>query len=86
MSEDSPQFELLYSDEFKARLRSLAKRYRKIQADLKPLLEDLKSGTFEGVDLGLSETIDCLGQGIIRFSKFGSKIVIFGRERVRDIV
>jgi mRNA-degrading endonuclease RelE of RelBE toxin-antitoxin system len=48
MSEDSLQFELLYSDEFKARLRSLAKRYRKIQEDLKPLLENLKAGTFEG--------------------------------------
>jgi mRNA-degrading endonuclease RelE of RelBE toxin-antitoxin system len=48
MSEDSPQFELLYSDEFKVRLRSLAKRYRKIQEDLKPLLEDLKAGCFEG--------------------------------------
>ncbi len=48
MSDDIPQFELLYSDEFKARLRSLAKRYRKIQADLQPLLEDLKAGNFEG--------------------------------------
>lgn len=48
MSEDSPPFELLYSDEFKARLRSLAKRYRKIQVDLQPLLDDLKAGIFEG--------------------------------------
>ena len=78
MSEDSPQFDLLYSDEFKARLRSLAKRYRKIQVDLQPLLDDLKAGIFEGDRLS--------GTGKIQFSKFGSKIAIFGRGRVRDIV
>ena len=48
MSDNILQVELLYSDEFKARLRSLAKRYRKIQSDLQPLLEDLASGNFVG--------------------------------------
>ena len=38
----------MYSDEFKARLRSLAKRYRKIQVDLQPLLDNLKAGIFQG--------------------------------------
>ena len=56
MSDEMPQVKLLYSDEFKARLRSLAKRYRKIQEDLQPLLKDLQSRNFEGDQL--SETGD----------------------------
>jgi mRNA-degrading endonuclease RelE of RelBE toxin-antitoxin system len=48
MSDEMPQVELLYSDEFKARLRSLAKRYRKIQEDLQPVLKNLQAGNFEG--------------------------------------
>jgi mRNA-degrading endonuclease RelE of RelBE toxin-antitoxin system len=48
MSDEAAPVELLFSDEFKARLRSLAKRYRKIQSDLQPLLDDLQSGNFSG--------------------------------------
>jgi mRNA-degrading endonuclease RelE of RelBE toxin-antitoxin system len=48
MSDETAPVELLFSDEFKARLRSLAKRYRKIQSDLQPLLEDLQAGNFDG--------------------------------------
>jgi mRNA-degrading endonuclease RelE of RelBE toxin-antitoxin system len=51
MSDEAVPVELLFSDEFKARLRSLAKRYRKIQSDLQPLLDDLQSGNFGGVGL-----------------------------------
>jgi mRNA-degrading endonuclease RelE of RelBE toxin-antitoxin system len=48
MSDEATPIELLFSDEFKSRLRTLAKRYRKIQSDLQPLLEDLESGNFGG--------------------------------------
>ena len=48
MSDEATPIELLFSDEFKARLRSLAKRYRQIQSDIQPLLNDLESGKFSG--------------------------------------
>jgi mRNA-degrading endonuclease RelE of RelBE toxin-antitoxin system len=48
MSDEIAPVELLFSDEFKSRLRTLAKRYRKIQSDLQPLLDDLESGNFVG--------------------------------------
>jgi hypothetical protein len=48
MSDEATPIELSFSDEFKSRLRTLAKRYRKIQSDLQPLLEDLESGNFGG--------------------------------------
>lgn len=46
MSDEIVPIELLFSDEFKALVQLLAKRYRKIQADLQPLLDDLQSGNF----------------------------------------
>ena len=48
MSEDASQLQVLFSDEFKDRLRSLAKRYRNIQSDLQPLIDDLQSSNFIG--------------------------------------
>jgi putative component of toxin-antitoxin plasmid stabilization module len=48
MSDEATPIQLLFSDEFKACLRSLTKRYRKIQSDLQPRLEDLQSGNFGG--------------------------------------
>jgi mRNA-degrading endonuclease RelE of RelBE toxin-antitoxin system len=45
---DGAQFELLFSDEFKDRLRTLAKRYRRIQTDLQPLIDSLQSGNLIG--------------------------------------
>ncbi|NJN85955.1 MAG: type II toxin-antitoxin system RelE/ParE family toxin [Leptolyngbyaceae cyanobacterium SL_7_1] len=45
---DSSQFQIFFSDEFRDRLRTLAKRYRSIQSDLQPLLENLQSGTLIG--------------------------------------
>ena len=48
MSEDASQLQVLFSDEFKDRLRSLAKRYRNIQSDLQPLLDNLQSNNFIG--------------------------------------
>jgi mRNA-degrading endonuclease RelE of RelBE toxin-antitoxin system len=48
MTEETPQIQLVFSDEFKTRLRTLIKRYRSIRTDLKPLLDELQSGNFIG--------------------------------------
>ena len=42
------ELELVFSDEFKTRLRTLIKRYRSIRTDMKPLLDELQSGNFIG--------------------------------------
>jgi mRNA-degrading endonuclease RelE of RelBE toxin-antitoxin system len=48
MTEEISDREILFSDDFKSRLRTLAKRYRSIQSDLQPLLDELQSGNFLG--------------------------------------
>jgi len=48
MTEDTPQIQILFSDEFKTRLRTLIKRYRSIRTDLQPLLDELQSGNLIG--------------------------------------
>ncbi|MFM7794134.1 MAG: hypothetical protein ACKO90_40765, partial [Microcystis panniformis] len=48
MTEEIPPIKVLFSDEFKARLRILAKRYRSIRTDLQPLIDDLQIGKFIG--------------------------------------
>ncbi len=48
MTDDTPQIQILFSDEFKTRLRTLIKRYRSIRTDLQPLLNELQSGNFIG--------------------------------------
>jgi mRNA-degrading endonuclease RelE of RelBE toxin-antitoxin system len=48
MPEETPSIQILFSDEFKARLRALAKRYRSIRTDLQPLIDELQSGNFVG--------------------------------------
>ncbi|MEB3227086.1 MAG: type II toxin-antitoxin system RelE/ParE family toxin [Synechocystis sp.] len=48
MAEEVPSVQILFSDEFKARLRTLAKRYRSIRTDLQPLIDDLQAGNFIG--------------------------------------
>ncbi|MFB2981341.1 hypothetical protein [Microseira sp. BLCC-F43] len=48
MSEEIPSIQILFSDDFKARLRTLAKRYRSIRTDLQPLIDDLQVGNFIG--------------------------------------
>lgn len=44
----SEKIELFFSDEFKARIRTLAKRYRNIRKDLEPLIQELQSGNLLG--------------------------------------
>lgn len=48
MTDETPQIQLVFSDEFKTRLRTLIKRYRSIRTDLKLLLDELQSGNFIG--------------------------------------
>jgi mRNA-degrading endonuclease RelE of RelBE toxin-antitoxin system len=48
VTEEIPDREILFSDDFKSRLRTLAKRYRSIRSDLQPLLDELQSGNFLG--------------------------------------
>jgi hypothetical protein len=48
MTEEIPSIKLLFSDQFKDRLRILAKRYRSIRTDLQPLIDDLQIGKFIG--------------------------------------
>ncbi len=48
MPEETPTIQILFSDEFKARLRALAKRYRSIRKDLQLLIDELQSGNFVG--------------------------------------
>ncbi|HAX87895.1 MAG TPA: addiction module antitoxin [Cyanobacteria bacterium UBA11370] len=51
MSEEKPSIEIFFSDDFKLRLRSLAKRYRRIRTDLQPLIDNLQAGNFLGDQL-----------------------------------
>jgi hypothetical protein len=48
MSEENPSIKLLFSEQFKDRLRILAKRYRSIRTDIQPLIDDLQIAKFIG--------------------------------------
>jgi len=48
MTDETPQIQIVFSDEFKTRLRTLIKRYRSIRTDLKPLIDELQSGNLIG--------------------------------------
>jgi mRNA-degrading endonuclease RelE of RelBE toxin-antitoxin system len=48
MTDESSSVKIFFSDEFKSRLRNLAKRYRSIRTDLQPLIDDLQAGNFIG--------------------------------------
>jgi mRNA-degrading endonuclease RelE of RelBE toxin-antitoxin system len=48
MTEDAPQIQVLFGDEFKRRLKILKKRYRQIRGDLQPLIEQLQAGKTPG--------------------------------------
>ena len=57
MSEKLP-IQIFFSDEFKSRLRSLAKRYRSIRNDLQTLLDDLQNGKTIGDQIqGIGSTV-----------------------------
>ncbi len=48
MPSEPPPIELEVSSDFKRNLRALAKRYRHIRSDLKPLLDQLQAGKCPG--------------------------------------
>ncbi|PSB50062.1 addiction module antitoxin [filamentous cyanobacterium Phorm 6] len=48
MTDEIPQIQIVFSDEFKTRVRTLLKRYRSIRTDIQPLLDELQSGNFIG--------------------------------------
>jgi mRNA-degrading endonuclease RelE of RelBE toxin-antitoxin system len=48
MSEDHPQTQIQFTPEFNRKYKALKKRYRNIQSDLKPVLEELKFGAVLG--------------------------------------
>ncbi|MEG3894937.1 MULTISPECIES: type II toxin-antitoxin system RelE/ParE family toxin [unclassified Microcoleus] len=45
---DTPLVEIRLTPEFQRKLRTLAKKYRQVQADLHPILEQLQLGAFLG--------------------------------------
>jgi mRNA-degrading endonuclease RelE of RelBE toxin-antitoxin system len=47
-SDDVPIVQVLFSRLFKRQVRELAKRYRQIQSDLVPIIEQIQSGDFVG--------------------------------------
>lgn len=50
--------EICFTDPFKRRLKKLSKRYRQIQQDINPILEELKAGNFVGTQImGVSQAV-----------------------------
>lgn len=45
---ESPAIQIFLAPDFQGQLRKVAKRYRSIQADLQPLLDDLQNGNCLG--------------------------------------
>ena len=48
LTDDAPLVEIQLTSEFQRKLKALAKKYRKIQTDLQPILEQLQIGAFLG--------------------------------------
>jgi mRNA-degrading endonuclease RelE of RelBE toxin-antitoxin system len=48
MSEESTNIQILFSRTFKRQLRDLAKRYRQIQSDLIPVIQQIQTGELIG--------------------------------------
>lgn len=48
MTTEPLPIEVRFTDDFRRQIRNLAKRYRQIQADIQPLIEQLQIGQFVG--------------------------------------
>jgi mRNA-degrading endonuclease RelE of RelBE toxin-antitoxin system len=48
MASESPHITVVFTDEFKRRLRTLSKKYRQIRSDVQPIIEQLQAGEFVG--------------------------------------
>lgn len=48
MTSESSDIKIVFTDEFKRRLRTLSKKYRQIRSDVQPIIEQLQAGEFLG--------------------------------------
>lgn len=48
MPSDPPTVQVRFTDDFLRQVRALAKRYRQIQADIQPVIQQLEAGDFPG--------------------------------------
>jgi addiction module RelE/StbE family toxin len=48
MTSETPTVLVNFTDDFQRRLRNLFKKYRKIRADIQPVIEQLQAGNFVG--------------------------------------
>lgn len=56
MQTEPPSVEVRFTYEFERRLRTLAKKYRQIHADVQPLIEQLQAGEIPGVQISGTRT------------------------------
>lgn len=57
MSESAPKIEIQLTPEFQVKFKALKKRYRNIQADIKPIFEDLENGLSLGDQFPEMDTV-----------------------------
>ena len=48
MTNDLPEIQVRFTDQFQRRVRNLKKKYRLIQSDIQPIIEQLQAGDFVG--------------------------------------
>ncbi|XGV99558.1 MAG: type II toxin-antitoxin system RelE/ParE family toxin [Leptolyngbya sp. BL-A-14] len=48
MPNDQPTVQVRFTDDFLRQVRALAKRYRQIQTDIQPVIQQLETGNFPG--------------------------------------
>lgn len=48
MTNDLPEIKVRFTDQFQRRVRNLKKKYRLIQSDIQPIIEQLQAGDFVG--------------------------------------
>ena len=48
MTNDLPDITVVFTDEFKRRLRTLSKKYRQIRSNIQPVIAQLQAGEFVG--------------------------------------
>ena len=48
MTNDLPDITVVFTDEFKRRLRTLSKKYRQIRSNIQPVIAQLQGGEFVG--------------------------------------
>lgn len=48
MTNDLPEIQVRFTDQFQRRVRNLKKKYRLIQSDIQPIIEQLRAGDFVG--------------------------------------